>query len=217
MTSHDPTPDTTTQTSPTVPHTRLEDVIGVVVGTFVCALGLALLGAVGAVTGGTAGLALLIGYALGISFAPVFVVLNIPFLVLAWTRKGRDFTLRTLASVVLVGGFAALHEAVLTLTDDHAWHKILTGDLVIGIGLLIVFRHGSSLGGFNVLALVAQEQFGLSAGYVQMGLDVVVVLLAFLVAPWQIVLLSAAGAVVLNLVLAMNHRPGRYRGEPAGH
>ncbi|QWC86979.1 YitT family protein [Nocardioidaceae bacterium] len=195
----------------TVPHSRLEDVTGVVVGTFVTALGLTLLGSVGAVTGGTAGLALLIGYATGLSFAVVFVVLTLPFLALAWTRKGRAFTLRTLASVVLVGAFSALHESVLTLTDDHAWHKVLTGDLIIGIGLLIVFRHGSSLGGFNVLALVAQEQFGLSAGYVQMALDVAVVLVAFAVAPWEIVLLSAAGAVVLNLVLAMNHRPGRYR------
>ena len=42
--------------------------------------------------------------------------------------------------------------------------------------------------------------------------DVIIVAAALLVVPWPNVVLSALGAVVLNLVLAMNHRPGRYIG-----
>ena len=62
------------------------------------------------------------------------------------------------------------------------------------------------------LALVLQERAGLRAGYVQMGFDVLIVLASLtVVSPW-IVLLSALGAVVLNLVLAMNHKAGRYVG-----
>ena len=61
-------------------------------------------------------------------------------------------------------------------------------------------------------ALLAQERLGWRAGYVQLGFDVAVVLLALTVVPPAGVLLSAAGAVVLNTVLAMNHRPGRYLG-----
>jgi hypothetical protein len=34
-----------------------------------------------------------------------------------------------------------------------------------------------------------------------------------LIAPATTVLYSAAGALILNLVLAMNHRPGRYLGQ----
>jgi hypothetical protein len=45
---------------------------------------------------------------------------------------------------------------------------------------------------------------------VQLGLDACVVASSALVAPVGTVLYSALGAVVLNLVLAMNHRPGRY-------
>ncbi|MGN8609187.1 UNVERIFIED_CONTAM: YitT family protein, partial [Campylobacter jejuni] len=70
----------------------------------------------------------------------------------------------------------------------------------------------SSLGGINILALLVQERLGWSAGYVQMGIDVLIIVAALMVSPWPSVLLSAAGAVVLNLILALNHRPGRYTG-----
>ncbi len=204
-------PSSTDAPAAAVAHSPLDDAFGVLTGTFVVAFGLALLGSVGAVTGGTAGLALLLSYALGTSFGLVFVLLNIPFFVLAWARKGARFTRRTALSVVLVSGFSTLHEQMMTL-DLVPWHAVLSGDLLIGIGLLIVFRHGSSLGGFNVVALLAQEQLGWRAGYVQMVLDVVVVLAAFAVAAPGVVLLSAAGAALLNLVLALNHKPGRYQG-----
>jgi uncharacterized membrane-anchored protein YitT (DUF2179 family) len=77
---------------------------------------------------------------------------------------------------------------------------------------VVLFRHGSSLGGFSVVALECQDRFGWRAGYVQLGCDAVVLLLSALVITPLIVLLSVAGAVVLNTVLALNHRPGRYLG-----
>ncbi|WP_328829659.1 YitT family protein [Nocardioides acrostichi] len=197
---------------PVVPHSPLEDVLGVLIGTYVVSFGVAVLGGAGAVTGGTAGLSLLVAYVLDVPFGPVFALVNLPFFVLAWFRKGTSFTVRSAVSVALVSGFATLHDHLLTLPDLAPLYAVLTADLLIGIGLLIVFRHGSSLGGFNVVALLAQERFGWRAGYVQMGMDVVVVLAAFAVAAPLIVLVSALGALVLNQVLALNHRPGRYLG-----
>ena len=67
--------------------------------------------------------------------------------------------------------------------DPDPRYAILAGNLLIGIGVLIVFRHSASLGGFNVLALLAQERLGWRAGHVQMGFDVAVVLLALTVVP----------------------------------
>jgi hypothetical protein len=45
-----------------------------------------------------------------------------------------------------------------------------------------------------------------------MVLDVAIVLSSLALVPPLLVLLSAAGATLLNLVLALNHRPGRYLG-----
>ncbi len=88
----------------------------------------------------------------------------------------------------------------------------MIGGLLIGVGLLILFRHRFSLGGINLLALYAQERLGLRAGYVQLGVDALIVLAALLILPIEKVGLSLLAAVVLNLVLAVNHRPGRYNG-----
>ncbi|PPF28262.1 hypothetical protein C5D07_05580 [Rathayibacter tritici] len=62
--------------SATVPHSRLEDLFGLVTGAFLVSLGLYLLRASQAVTGGTVGLALLLGYPLTIPFGVILVAFN---------------------------------------------------------------------------------------------------------------------------------------------
>ncbi|MFC7340152.1 YitT family protein [Saccharopolyspora griseoalba] len=201
-------PETPAPTAP--PHSRTEDALGLLSGTFVVSLGLYLLQGSQLVTGGTAGLSLLLSYGLPVPFWLVFLLVNLPFMALAARQKGWDFTLRTLVSIALVSAFSPLHAQLFGELHLEPLYGAIAGNLLAGIGLLIVFRHGSSLGGFNVIALIAQERFGWRAGLVQMGMDVVVVLCSMAVTTATGVLLSALGAVVLNGVLALNHRPGRY-------
>lgn len=193
-------------------HSVPEDVLGLLTGTFAVSFGLFLLHDAGAVTGGTAGLALLLGYVTAWPFAIVFAVVNLPFAVLAIWKKGWVFTLRTVVSIALVSGWSLLHPVMLRVESIDPVYGILAGNLFAGIGLLIIFRHRASLGGINIIALLVQERTGFRAGWTQMGFDVLIVLAAAFVVPWSLVLLSALGAVLLNLVLALNHRPGRYIG-----
>lgn len=193
-------------------HTVAEDVLGIVTGTFLAALGLHLLKAVGAVTGGTAGLALLIDQLSDVPFWLVFTLVNLPFVVLALWKKGIRFTVLTAVCVGGVAGLSAVNAAWLPVTGLQPVYAVIGGNLLIGVGVLILFRHGASVGGVNVIAIVLQERTGFRAGWTQMIFDVLIVLGAFLVVPWPLVLLSAVGAVVLSLVLALNHRPGRYIG-----
>lgn len=193
-------------------HSRTEQVVGIATGAFLASLGLFVLDAGGATTGGTAGLALLMTRAAGWSFHVVFLVVSLPFIALAIRRKGWGFTLRSAAALVLVSAFSALHPIAVGVSGIDTVYAALVGNLLAGVGILVVFRHGASLGGFNVVALLCQERLGWRAGYVQMALDVTVVLAFATVGDWDVVLVSGAGAVVLNLVIAMNHRPGRYTG-----
>jgi len=193
-------------------HSLVEDVFGLLSGTFVASLGIYLLKSAHAVTGGTAGLSLLLSYASGWSFGVLYVLTNLPFLALAVRAKGWEFTVRTLVSIVLVSGFAYLHPLMLPEAQLNPVYATLVGNLLAGVGMLMVFRHRSSLGGLNTLALIVQEKVGWRAGYTQLALDVLIIVAALSVVPVGNVLLSAAGAVVLNIVLALNHRPGRYLG-----
>ncbi|WP_433041601.1 YitT family protein [Dactylosporangium sp. CS-033363] len=193
-----------------VPHSTVEDVVGIATGSFLAAVGLFLLQAGGAVTGGTAGLGLLLAHATGWPFAALYVAVTLPFVALAVARKGRLFALRSAIAVGLLAVFSFAHPYVLTVARIDPVYASLAGNLAVGVGLLVLFRHGASLGGFNVVALVCQERLGWRAGWVQLALDGAVIALGALVAPLSTVAISAAGAVVLNLVIALNHRPGRY-------
>lgn len=223
VTAHDPPREPSESSDPTTQptlvfdrkateHGIVEDVLGLLSGTFVVSLGLFLLHASHAVTGGTAGLALLLGYATAWPFPLLFALINLPFAALAIWKKGWDFTIRTAVSVGLVSGFSVLHEALFDIAGLQPFYGTLAGNLLCGIGLLILFRHRSSLGGINIVALVVQDRTGFRAGWTMMAFDVLIVLSAVLVVPLPNVLMSAVGAVLLSLVLALNHRPGRYIG-----
>lgn len=193
-----------------VPHTLVEDVLGYVTSVVITSLGLYLIKSVGAVTGGTAGLSLLVSYWTGMPFELLFVLVNLPFFALSLSKKGLGFTVRSIICVVATSALTRVHHTLLDIKDLDTVYGVLAGNLLVGLGLLVIFRHGASLGGFNVLALIMQERLNLRAGYVQMTLDVGVILLALLAVSPLTVLLSAAGAIVLNIFLAFNHRPGRY-------
>lgn len=198
--------------SPGTAHTIPEDILGLLSGTFTASLGLHLLQASGAVTGGTAGVALLLGYATPLPFWALFAIVNLPFAVIALWKKGLNFTVRTALSIGLVSGFSVIHNLAFPITQIDPIYGTFAGNLLAGIWLLILFRHRASLGGITIIALIVQERWGFRAGWVQMIFDVAIIVAALWVVPWPLVLLSAAGAVLLSLVLAFNHRPGRYVG-----
>lgn len=193
-----------------VRHSLIEDVLGIITGSFAASLGLFLLKSSEAVTGGTAGLALLVSYGVQLPFGVIFLAVNVPFFALAVWKKGWNFTLRTIAAVTLVSVLSSVHPAALGNIEIDPVYGVLGGNLLAGVGLLILFRHRASLGGFNILALILQERLNWRAGYVQMVLDTGIVLAALVFVPPLVVVVSAAGATLLNFVLALNHRPGRY-------
>ena len=75
----------------------------------------------------------------------------------------------------------------------------------------MLFRHKASLGGFNILALYIQERTGLRAGWLLMGCDVVIMLISLSVIGTYALLLSIVCGLLLNLIIALNHRKDRYQ------
>ena len=191
-------------------HSWFDDAQGLAIGTLFVALGLVLLRHAGLLTGGTAGIALVLHYATGWRFGVLFFALTLPCYGLAWRRMGPRVTLKTFAAVALL---AALSEALpqwLQLGAVAPLFAALGGGLLIGTGFIILFRHQASLGGLNVLVLWLQQRFGWRAGWVQMGIDCTILLGAL---PWltlQQGALSVLAAVAMNFALAINHKPGRY-------
>jgi uncharacterized membrane-anchored protein YitT (DUF2179 family) len=198
--------------NPETRHTAFEDAQALVTASLFVALGIAMFAHAGLLTGGTAGLAFLIHYATGLRFGAVFFVLNLPFYFLAVRSMGWRFTLKTFCAVALLSVLTELMPAVLRFERLDPLYAAVMAGFLVGAGLLMFFRHQASLGGINVLVLYLQDRYGWRAGKVQMAIDCAIVLAAFGVVDVKRIALSVLGAVALNLVIAVNHRPGRYFG-----
>ena len=193
-------------------HSPLEDAQGLFSGVLVVALGLAVLEHGGLLIGSTAGLALIGAYATGLSFGLVFFVINLPFYALAIGRMGWAFTLKTFLAVALLSGVSFVLPDVLGFTRVEPVFAAILAGVLIGFGLLAMFRHRASLGGVGILAFYLQERFGWRAGLVQLAVDLCVLALAPLVIDGAAILLSVLAAAVMNLFLAVNYRTDRYIG-----
>lgn len=202
---------TTAILSPRAPHTALEDCIALLLGTLVVSFGASLLKQSGALTGGMAGLAFLIHYATGVKFGVVFFLLNLPFYWLAFRRMGLAFVLKTFAAITLVSVFTELHPRFIDISDLNPFYAAVFANALMGLGFVVLFRHQASLGGVNILALYLQERCGIRAGRLMMGVDGVVVLASLFLVSLPLLAASIVGVLILNQLIAMNHRPNRYQ------
>lgn len=191
-------------------HTLAEDSQGLICGALISALGFYLLNRVGLLTGGTAGVAFLLHYAFNISFGLLFFIVNLPFYWLSFKRLGFAFSAKTFAAIGLVSIITELEQRYLLIGYLHPFWGALMGGLLLGFGLLALYRHRASLGGVGILAIYIQERFKIQAGLIQLAFDACVMAVAFLLLEPGVVLWSIVGAVVLNLFLAINHRSDRY-------
>ncbi len=193
-------------------HTAIEDIHALLIGSSFCAVGLTLLKAAGLVTGGIAGIALIISYLGDWPVGTVFFVLNLPFYILAQRTLGWLFTAKTLVTNLLLAGLTWGMPYWLKVERVNPIFAAVFGGTIIGMGILALARHRSSVGGVGVLALYLQERRGISAGKVQLATDFLIVGAAFFTISFDKLLLSVASAVALSAVLIANHKPGRYAG-----
>ena len=202
------TPDLSTPSR----HKLHEDLFAILIGTMLVSLGIVLYTKATLSTGSTAGLALLLRYITHIPFGWLFFGINLPFYILAVLRMGWPFALKTFLSVALVSFFTANIPDWIGIETINPLFAALVGGGLIGLGILSLFRHKASVGGINILSLYLQENFNIRAGYFQLAVDAVILVAAFFVLPFDRVIYSIAGALVLNAIVAFNHKPGRYVG-----
>ncbi|ALG72748.1 membrane protein [Azospirillum thiophilum] len=193
-------------------HQLYEDALAMLMGTLFIALGMLIYSKTVLLTGSTAGLALLLSYITKLQFGIIFFLINLPFYWLAWKRLGWKFTARTFIAVALVTLFSRMTDQWVGFAHLDPVYATVVGGGLCGTGLLMLFRHRTGLGGVNILAIYLQERHGIRAGYFQLGVDLAILAGAFFVLTPDRLLLSVVGAIIVNITLAINHRPGRYLG-----
>ncbi|OSP55577.1 YitT family protein [Pseudoruegeria sp. SK021] len=194
----------------TVRHTPLEDLQGLSIGVLLSSFGIVLLAQLGFFTGQTAGIALIVSYVTGLPFGWVFFTINLPFYWLAKQRLGWEFTLKSLGCVAALSVLTEAMPHWVSFNYLNPYLGALLFGVMVGLGLLALFRHKGSMGGIGVVALMIQDSTGFKAGYVQFIVDAIIFTVALFLFDTRVVLFSLLGAICLNGVITFNHRRDRY-------
>ena len=194
------------------PHNLAEDGYAIVIGCAFIAMGLMLLKAANLVTGGMAGIALLLSYLVHYPPATLFLFINIPFFLFAGRAMGIAFAIKTLFANLAIMAMGLMMPSALHLAQVSPLFAALFGGSIIGFGILAVARHGAGVGGLGVIALLLQRRRGWNAGRTPMLGDALILFASLPLLSVDRFALSILSAAAINAVLIVNHRPGRYIG-----
>ncbi len=150
-----------------------QDAVLIAIGVLLAALGLkAFLLPNGFLDGGVTGISLLANRLSGWSISVLIVVINTPFILLAYKQLSRGFTIKTVIAIVGLATALALIQ-VPVITQDKLLIAIF-GGFFLGAGIGMSIRGGAVLDGTEVLALYINRKTVLSIGEVIMYFNVVI-------------------------------------------
>ncbi|MGS2721157.1 YitT family protein [Paraglaciecola aestuariivivens] len=192
-------------------HRFYEDVLALLCAGLLVSFGVALFGTHNLITGGTAGIAIIGAHLTELNFGLLFFLVNLPFYYIAWTQLSKRFTVNTFISVTVVSVMSEQMPKLININSIDPLFAAFSGGMLIGVGLLIMFRHKSSLGGLGILALYLQNKFNIRAGNFGLLVDATILGSSILIFNFELVILSVIGAITMNLLIAVNHKPGRYQ------
>lgn len=175
-------------------------------GCLLAAISLHILQSAGLLISGTAGLTLIVTHTTGWPLGYLFFLLNLPFYLLAFLALGLPFTLRTFASITLLSALTELLRATVVINIHPAVAAPL-GGMLLGFGLILIFRHQASLGGFNILAVYLERTRGWHASLTTLSGDLVILALGVVVMDPVAVGYSLLAFLALTTVVGRYHRP----------
>ncbi|MCO4785440.1 MAG: YitT family protein [Marinomonas atlantica] len=183
--------------------------LSILEGCILVALGLHILNSVGLLISGTAGIGMILLKLTSLSFGQLFFVLNLPFYILAWRALGKEFAFRTFAAVSILSLLSELFRYIVHL-EIHPIAAAILGGMLVGFGLIILFRHNASLGGLNILAVYLERRFNIHASRTTLIADLCVLSVAVLVLDGWSLLYSLLAFLLLSSVVGRYHRPPKW-------
>lgn len=193
-------------------HTLLEDAYAIIIGMVFVVTGVSLMKAAGIITSGIAGIALLLSYVLPLPVGTLFTLANVPFFIFAFVTMGGRFAVKSTIASVGVSILLAMMPHALGISHIDPLFAAFAGGTLCGMGVLALARHGAGVGGTGIVTLWLYRRRGINAGYSQVCIDGVTLLVSTAVMPMNLVGWSALSAVALSGMVMAWHRPGRYTG-----
>jgi uncharacterized membrane-anchored protein YitT (DUF2179 family) len=135
------------------------------------------------ITGGTAGLSILLHYVSPFSIGTLMIAINLPLLIVGIKYLGKMFAVRTVITIVLISAIIDFFIEVLHL-QAFVMDTILAsifGGIFVGIGLALVIKGNSSAGGSTIIARIVASKTEIKPGKVILIIDALIVLSALFI------------------------------------
>lgn len=159
------------------------------------------------IDGGVIGISLILGRLYGSAYLSLFLlVLNIPFIYLAWRYIRRSFVLHMLAALVYFAIFLFLLDQLPSFGADPL-EAIVIGGGMLGAGAGFIIRNGGCTDGTEILAILINRSKGFTVGQVILFINVFIFgAYGWIFSDWHIALRSLMTYIVafkmMDIVIA---------------
>lgn len=153
---------------------NLETVLGVLVGNIVLAFTVAaFMVPHGIIMGGATGIGLTISHYLPVQLSLIILIVNACLFLLGAVTLGKKFVITTIASTFLYPACLSVMQAIPGVAEltDNIMLATLYGGALLGLGVGVIVRVGSSTGGTDILALVFNKWFHVSVAVLMYIVD----------------------------------------------
>ena len=124
------------------------------------------------IDGGTIGIALILARLFGDSYLPyLLVILNLPFIILAFRFIRKAFVAHMLVAVLLFAGFLMALESSPPFFGETL-EIIVFGGALLGVGAGLIIRNGGCLDGTEILAILINRRRGYTIGQVVLFVNI---------------------------------------------
>ncbi len=152
---------------------------------------------------GLTGVAQLVSRQLDVGFGYVYLILNIPGIILSYLKLGKRFTLYSLISVMVVTLTTEIIPALnlnVSFTDDRIVNCMFAAS-IMGFALGGLLKIGSSSGGFDFYCLYLFKKYAIPFSYINLPINVMIVLISAAIYGIETALYSIIFIVVRELIL----------------
>jgi uncharacterized membrane-anchored protein YitT (DUF2179 family) len=155
------------------------------------------------IDGGIVGVAMIFGNIFGKEYIPTFfIILNIPFIYLAYKSIGKTFLIHMLVAVLLFVASLFIIGQFPWKFNGESLEVVVIGGAILGIGIGMIIRVGGCLDGTEILGIIINRRTGFTVGQVVLFCNVFIFgALGFVVNDWHPPLLSLITYLVVHKVM----------------
>lgn len=149
------------------------------------------------IDGGVVGLSIMGSYIFDLPIGVFLIVLNIPFLYLGYRNIGKSFVIASIFAIFCLSIWTAVFTPIREVTETPFLATIF-GGIITGLGVGLIIRHGGSLDGTEMVAIILDKKTAFSVGEIVMFINLFILSSAGLVFGWDNAMYSLVAYFIIS-------------------